>query len=102
MSTRVTKRLILGTDVSAIRNRNEQRVADLLPELLEEEYTDYIFDSLDIQDIYALSLNLIPARYAQGGSIVISGKPSDYELKGHMRTAVDRVLQNPTRSDRAS
>lgn len=87
-----------GVDLNGIRNRNEKRVATILPEILEEAYQDYIFDPLDIQDIYALSLNLLPAHYAQSGSIVLSNKLSEYEIKGKLRVAIERVLENPTRA----
>lgn len=89
--------LIHGVDVSGIRNRNEQRVARLVPTILAEEYEDFEFEDLDIQDIYALALNLLPARYVQRGTIVISERLSDYEIKGKIRIAVERVLDNPTR-----
>jgi hypothetical protein len=89
---------INGVDVSKVINRNERRVADLIPEILEEYYKDYIFEDLDIQDIYALALNLLPAAYAQAGSIVLSDRISDYELRSQIRKAVDRVLDNPTRA----
>jgi hypothetical protein len=90
---------INGVDISKITNRNESRVADLIPNILEEYYADYIFEDLDIQDIYALTLNLIPAGYAQAGSIVLSNRISDYEINKEIRIAVERVLDNPTRSD---
>jgi L-2-hydroxyglutarate oxidase LhgO len=89
---------INGVDVSKITNRNERRVAELIPEILDEYYEDYIFEDLDIQDIYALTLNLLPAAYAQGGSIVLSDRISDYELRSQIRNAVERVLDNPTRA----
>jgi hypothetical protein len=89
---------INGVDVSKIVNRNERRVADLIPEILDEYYEDYIFEDLDIQDIYALALNLLPAAYAQTGSIVLSDRISDYELRSQIRKAVERVLDNPTRA----
>lgn len=89
---------IKGVDVSKIRNRNERRVIELLPEILDEYYEDYIFEDLDIQDIYALTLNLVPAGYAQPGSIVLSNRLSDYEIKSKIRSAVERVLDNPTRA----
>ena len=76
-----TKLEIKGVDVSMIRNRHENRVAD-------------------IQDIYALTLNLIPAGYTQKGSIVLSDRLSGYEIKSKIRTAVERVLEHPTRTDR--
>jgi len=89
---------INGVDVSKIANRNEGRVAELIPEILAEYYEDYIFEDLDIQDIYALTLNLTPAAYAQSGSIVLSDRISDYELRTRIRDAVERVLDNPTRA----
>jgi L-2-hydroxyglutarate oxidase LhgO len=89
---------INGVDVSKIVNRNERRVAELVPQILDEYYGDYIFEDLDIQDIYALTLNLLPAAYAQGGSIVLSDRISDYELRSQIRNAVERVLDNPTRA----
>ena len=92
--------IIKGINVSNITNRNEKRVAALIPAILDEYYEDYIFEDLDIQDIYALTLNLIPAGYAQSGSIVISNRLSDYEIRGKIRNAVDQVLSNPTRAVR--
>ncbi|WP_316896496.1 late competence development ComFB family protein [Pseudodesulfovibrio indicus] len=89
---------IKGVDVSKIRNRNESRAADLIPQILDEYYEDYIFEDLDIQDIYALTLNMIPAGYAQPGSIVLSNRLSDYEIRSQIRNAVERVLDNPTRA----
>ena len=91
---------INGIEVGKIANRNEKRVASLIPEILEEYFGDYIFEDLDIQDIYALALNLIPAAYAQPGSIVLSDRLSDYEIRSKIRVAVERVLDNPTRADK--
>lgn len=89
--------IIRDIDVSNIKNRNEKRVAKLVPEILDSYYEDYLFDPLDIQDIYALALNLLPARYVQYGSIILSDRLSDYEIKSRIRDAVERVLDNPTR-----
>ena len=91
---------INGVDVSKIRNRNERRVCKLIPEILGEYYADYVFEHLDIQDMYALTLNLLPARYTQHGSIVLSDRLSDFEIKSKIRVAIERVLDNPTRSDK--
>jgi len=89
--------IINGVDVTNIINRNESRVAELIPELIQEYYPDFIFEDLDIQDIYALTLNLIPAGYAQSGSIVLSNRLSDFEINSKIRIAIERVLDNPTR-----
>ncbi|MBI9078730.1 MAG: late competence development ComFB family protein [Pseudodesulfovibrio sp.] len=88
---------IKGVNVNKIINRNEKRVVKLVPEILDQYYEDYIFDHLDIQDIYALTLNLLPARYVQAGSIILSDRLSDYEIKSKIRAATERVLDNPTR-----
>ena len=90
---------IRGVDLSKIKNRNEKRLIRLIPEMLDEYYGDFIFDPMDIQDIYALSLNLLPGRYAQYGTIILSDRLSDYEVKSRIRDAVERVLDNPTRSE---
>jgi len=95
-----SKLMIKGVDVSKISNRNEERVAKFVPEIIDEYYADYTFNDLDIQDIYALTLNLIPAGYAQKGSIVLSDRLSSYEIKSKIRKAIERVLENPTRADR--
>lgn len=91
---------VRGVNLEKIRNRNEKRVARLLPLLLDEYYEDFIFDPLDIEDIYALTLNLLPARYVQCGTLILSDRISDYEIRSRMRDAVERVLDNPTRGDR--
>lgn len=87
-----------GVDLTKIRNRNENRVARHMPEVLEHDFSDYIFDPLDIEDIYALALNLLPAKYTQPGSIVLQREPSEFEIRGAIREAVARVLDNPTRA----
>ncbi|MBG0790795.1 MAG: late competence development ComFB family protein [Desulfovibrionaceae bacterium] len=89
---------INGVEVGNILNRNEKRVAKLIPGMLEEYFSDYILEDLDIQDIFALTLNLLPAAYAQPGSIVLSNRLSDYEIRSKIRAAVERVLDNPTRA----
>lgn len=89
---------VKGINVSKIKNRNEKRVTKLLPDILDDYYEDFIFDPLDIEDIYALTLNLLPARYVQQGSIILSDRLSDFEIKSKIRDAVERVLDNPTRA----
>lgn len=89
-----------GVNLSKIHNRNEERVASNIREVLEYDFSDFIFDPLDIEDIYALTLNILPARYTQPGTIVLNREPSEYEIRGAIREAVGRVLDNPTRSER--
>lgn len=90
---------VKGIDLNKIRNRNEKRVVKFMSEILEEYYSDYIFEQLDVEDIYALTLNLLPARYVQKGTIILQDRISDFEIKSKVREATERVLENPTRSD---
>lgn len=87
---------INGVYVGKIRNRNEKRVAGLLGEVLDE-YEDWTPETIDIEDIYGLALNLLPPRYTQQGTLVISGKIKDEVIKGRIREACERVKSNPTR-----
>jgi hypothetical protein len=84
-----------GVPLEGIRNRNEERVAKLMPAVLAE-YLDYKPSYLDIQDIYALTLNNLPARYKQSGSIVIHESVSDAEILRELRVAINRVEKAPT------
>ena len=90
---------VKGFDLNKIRNRNEKRVAKFMIEILDDYYEDYIFEQLDIEDIYALTLNLLPARYVQKGTIILQDRLSDFEIKSKVREATERVLENPTRAD---
>lgn len=84
-----------GVPLGNIRNRNEQRVIKLMPQVLAE-HLDYRPSYLDIQDIYALTLNNLSPRYRQHGSIVISDPVSDAEIIRELRRAVNQVELAPT------
>ncbi|MGL1861586.1 MAG: late competence development ComFB family protein [Pseudodesulfovibrio sp.] len=91
--------VVRGVDLENIRNRSERRVAKLMNEILDLYYEDFIFEQLDLEDIYALTLNLLPARYVQRGTIILQDRLSDFEIKSKIRKATERVLDNPTRVD---
>ncbi|SNR77431.1 Late competence development protein ComFB [Humidesulfovibrio mexicanus] len=84
-----------GVPLGGIRNRNEERVARLMPMALAE-FLDYKPSYLDIQDIYALTLNNLPPRYKQSGSIVIREPVSDEEILRELRQAIGKVELSPT------
>lgn len=84
-----------GVPLGGIRNRNEERVAKLMPMALAE-FLDYKPSYLDIQDIYALTLNSLPPRYKQSGSIVIREPVSDEEILRELRQAIAKVELSPT------
>ncbi len=85
-------------DLSKIRNRNERRVISHLPDILAG-YPDFEPDVIAIQDIYALALNRLPARYTQAFSIVLQEQVSDEDIRQAVREAVVRVMNNPTDHD---
>lgn len=90
-----TKRSFSGIDLSRIRNRNEVRVIVQLPEILEE-YPEIEPHIINIQDVYALTLNLLPPRYAQQMSIVLQEPVSDEQIREALRKAIEKVRDHPT------
>lgn len=80
--------------LEGIVNRNEQRVLQCLPEVLQE-FPEFEANRVDVQDIYALSLNLLPARYTQAFSIVLQEPVSQDEVRGAVRKAVLKVSKQP-------
>ncbi|MHC1701914.1 MAG: late competence development ComFB family protein [Humidesulfovibrio sp.] len=89
------KHEVAGVPLGNIRNRNELRVVRLMPQVLAE-HLDYHPSYLDIQDIYALTLNNLPPRYRQQGTIVIKEPVSDEEILRELRNAVGQVELAPT------
>ncbi len=88
-------RYIFGnTSLYRIRNRNELRVIKNLPNILQE-HPGYKLDTLDIQDIYALALNKLPAHYVQEGSIILHEPVDDTMIRDAIREAFQIVIQNP-------
>ncbi|MBU1248774.1 MAG: late competence development ComFB family protein [Proteobacteria bacterium] len=59
---------VVGFDLSDIRNTTEERVARQMQEKLAH-CMDYCPDETDVKDIYALTLNSLPARHIQYGSL---------------------------------
>ncbi|MHC1788080.1 late competence development ComFB family protein [Solidesulfovibrio sp.] len=84
----------LGLDFHSIRNRNEERVISLIPAVLAE-FHHYAPSRTDIEDIYALTLNKLPARYAQAVSLVIREPVSDDMIRDTLRDAVCTVRDRP-------
>lgn len=89
-----------GIDLFNIRNRNERRVINAMPRILKE-YPGYRPSSIDIRDIYALSLNSLSPRYVQLTAIVLKEPVTDEKLDNAVRGAVERVMKFP-KADRKS
>lgn len=94
MSDQIEKYLIGSTDLSRIRNRNEQRVIKMMHKVMSEP-PGYQPDDLSLQDIYALALNTLPPRYSQSGTIVLRDPVKDEEVLAAVRNAFATVVQNP-------
>jgi len=86
---------VAGVDLTGIRNRNERRVIARMKTLLKE-HPDFEPDILAIQDIYALSLNLLPARYTQKFAIVLQEPVDDEAVRIAVEKAIEKVQANPT------
>ena len=84
----------LGVDSHAIRNRNEERVIELLSVVLSE-FPDFEPTRTDIEDIYALTLNRLPARYIQAVALVINEPVIDPLIRQTLRESVRTVRARP-------
>lgn len=86
---------IAGTvDFHAIRNKNEKRVIELISEVIGE-YPDFHPNQTDLEDIYALTLNRLPARYTQPVTLVIEEPVSEDMIRKTIRGALDTVRARP-------
>lgn len=81
-------------DFHAIRNKNEDRVIALMGEVLDE-FPDFSPSRGDVEDIYALSLNMLPARYVQRVTLVIDEPVTDAMIRLMLREAVRTVRHRP-------
>lgn len=82
------------TPLGQIRNRNEHRVLAMLTEVLGKPSASPV-DSIDIQDIYALALNKLPAHYVQETAIVLQETVDDETVRLAVQEAVEMVRQKP-------
>lgn len=85
-------------DFSVVRNRNEKRVLKALGRLLDDNRGRAkveLLDVKDFQDIYALALNQLPARYAQPGTIVVGDPVRDDDALRAVMDAYETVANRP-------
>ena len=81
-----------------VRNRNEKLVLAALEEFLASERCQDFRDLLntkDLQDIYALALNRLPARYAQPGTIIIGNPVRTPDAMQAVMEAFEAVSNHP-------
>ncbi len=85
-------------DFSNVNNRNRKRVLKVMQEYFEElaGYRDLPeLKEKDVQDILALSLNLLPARYMINGTIVLGDPVKDDDLRSVVEEAYQTVRARP-------
>jgi hypothetical protein len=89
------KLMVNGVNLGNIRNKNEVRVAKLFERIIAEG-SHQSLDPLDVQDVFALALNLLPSRYRQIGTIVLSEPVKDAHIESAIRRALRTVLERPS------
>ena len=81
-------------DLSRITNKNEKRVITAMEKILAET-GDKDLEALDIQDIYALTLNRLPPRYVQEGTIVFNEPVKKEEIERVVSESIKIVREKP-------
>lgn len=95
MTQKKTSLTLNGFSVEHIRNRNEQRAAGILAEVLEE-FPQFCNCQLCTEDIYGITINQLPPRYIQVGGLNLNKGLSDDDVKTIAREAIQRVMNKPS------
>ena len=85
-------------DNSNITNRNEKKIIVALDTFFEEPGNKALFEKLskkDLQDVYALTLNLLPARYAHNTTIIVNEPIGPAQIRSTIDEAIKTVTNNP-------
>ena len=78
-----------------IRNRQEVRMVELMRKVLPTR-ADFCGCRLCVEDVYALSLNSLPAQYSQTGSLVLrTTMPTEIDMVDILHQAMDKVAAVP-------
>ena len=88
------KDILAATDFNAVHNRNESRVLKELRKLYAE-LPPVARGPKAIEDVYALALNSLPARYTQPGSIVLRDPVRIEHIRAAIREAAEKVVGQP-------
>lgn len=95
LERQLDKYTVRGHSLFGIRNKNELRVIAHMARILQES-PEFTPEPLDFEDIYALALNKLPARYVQHGSIVLGEPVRDADVADAVRYAISVVRDNPS------
>jgi len=93
------KYLIIGHSVEDIRNDNEQTIIKKINEVFQKD-RQLCRCRLCAEDIYALSLNYLPARYKQSLTLAtLSGERNwqieDSKIEEAIMNAIEQVKKRP-------
>ncbi|MCJ8347315.1 late competence development ComFB family protein [bacterium] len=89
------KYLMNTVDLSSIRNKMELKVIQVMKQIIGS-FPEHDQCDLCIEDAYALSLNYLPAKYAQYGSIVLKSEyPKPEEIVDAVSRAIQEVAKHP-------
>jgi len=78
-----------------IRNRHETKVIEIMHDLVPEA-DDFCGCQICIEDVFALSLNALPAFYVHASSIVVRrDPPSKEDMARAVHDAIDKVRVRP-------
>ncbi len=83
-----------GVDLFQVRNRYELRVIKAMQEVFASKSAELLLEK-DIQDIYALSLNQLPAHYTQFGTIVLDQPINAEDINSIVLNAYEQVVDFP-------
>lgn len=86
---------IFGVNLTSVRNKMELKVIKIMTEILDN-YPNHDQCPLCIEDAFAMSLNRLPAKYAQYGSIVLKTEyPHDDEIYEIVADSIQEVANKP-------
>ena len=84
-----------GTNLEKIRNKNEKRVINAMTSVLPE-IKNFCGCGLCVADVYAATLNSLPAHYIQFGGMALRATPEKEEdVQAAVRQAVELISDNP-------
>ena len=82
-----------------IRNHNEAEVIKAIKKVMPQ-FSDFCGCSLCLEDVYALSLNMLPAKYKQSSSILLAkDKIPAAKIESVIVQAIEKVSGHPSHGD---
>ncbi|MBF0274800.1 MAG: late competence development ComFB family protein [Nitrospinae bacterium] len=90
--------IVSNHDLSRVRNEVELRVVSAMRKMLKDNKK---FDGCQLctEDIYALSLNRLTAKYVQVGTIILKKETTDEEVNEVVKMTIEQVVNKPNHGD---